>query len=115
MNKSELSELLHSLDIPVNEGITSKENMNQFPRIVYWPYAEQDEMASGEGYQNIMTYQISIFSRTPQCEKYKELRQKLREKGFYPLFNHEFVENDPYFSRTWHTYFGLDVVEDDPG
>lgn len=112
MDKKELSELLHGLDIPVNEGITSKENMNQFPRVLYWPYAEQDEVASGGGYQNIVTYQISIFARTPQCEKYKELRQKLREKGFHPIFNHEYVEKDPYFARTWHTYFELDVIED---
>ena len=107
MTKNELSELLHSLGIPVHEGISSDENMNKYPRIVYWPYEEQDEMASGEGYHNIVTYQISFWSRTPQHEKYKELREKQ-----HPLFNHEFVENDPIFARTWHTYFALDVIED---
>ena len=55
MKKSELSELLHALNIPVNEGISSKENMNQYPRVIYWPYIEQDDMASGEGYCNRAT------------------------------------------------------------
>lgn len=112
MSKEELSELLHSLGIPVNEGITSDENMNKYPRIVYWPFAEQDEMASGEGYVNNVTYQISLYARTPQHEKYKELREKLREMGLHPAFYHEYVENDPLFAKTWHTYFALDVIED---
>mgnify|MGYP001623206823 CR=1 FL=1 len=43
MKKSELSELLHNLDIPVNEGISSGENMNKYPRIIYWPYIEQEK------------------------------------------------------------------------
>ena len=112
MTKSELSELLKTLNIPVNEGITSSENTNNYPRIVYWPFAEQDEMASGGGYNNLVTYQISFYARIPQHEKYKELREKLREKGLHPLFNHEYVEKDPVFANSWHTYFALDVIED---
>ena len=112
MTKKELSELLHSTGIPVNEGITGNKNINSFPRILYWPYVEQDEMASGEDYHNIVTYQISFYARTPQHEKYRELRKKLREVGMHPVFYHEYVENDPIFSKTWHTYFALDVVDD---
>ena len=112
MTKKELSELLHSLEVPVNEGITSDKNTNSYPRILYWPYVEQDEMASGEEYQNIVTYQISFYARTPQHEKYKQLRQKLREISLHPTFYHEYVENDPVFAKTWHTYFALDVIED---
>lgn len=112
MSKEELSELLHSLGIPVNEGITSDVNMNKYPRIVYWPFVEQDEMASGGEYQNIVTYQISFYARTPQHEKYRELRNRLREMGLHPTFYHEYVEEDPVFAKTWHTYFALDVVED---
>ena len=52
------------------------------------------------------------FARTPQHEKYKELRKKLREQGIHPAFQHEYVENDPVFSKTWHTYFSVDVIED---
>lgn len=112
MSKEELSELLHSLGIAVNEGIASEENMNKYPRVLYWPFIEQDEMASGGGYENIVTYQVSFFARTPQHEKYKELREKLREAGLHPAFHHEYVENDPLFAKTWHTYFSLDVIED---
>lgn len=115
MTKQELSELLHSLDIPANEGISSDENVNKYPRIVYWPYYEQDETASGESYHNIVTYQISFYARTPQHEKYKELRKKLRDLGLHPAFQHEYVEKDTVFAKTWHTYFALDVVEDIDG
>lgn len=112
MTKTELSELLHGLGIPVNEGITGQENVGKYPRIVYWPYIEQDGTASGDEYYNQVTYQISIFSRTPQHEKYKELRQHLRKKGIHPVFYHEYVEKDPVFARTWHTYFNLEVTEE---
>lgn len=112
LSKKDLSDLLHSLDIPVNEGISSEQNEGVYPRVVYWMMQENDIMASGEGYKNQVTYQISLFCRTPQHEKYKELRRRLRELGQHPIFYHEYVENDPIFSKTWHTYFSMDVVED---
>lgn len=115
MTKQELSEVLHSLGIPVNEGITCDENTNNYPRIVYWPYYEQDETASGEGYHNVVTYQISFYARTPQHEKYKELRKRLRDLGLHPAFQHEYVEKDAVFAKTWHTYFALDVIEEIDG
>lgn len=112
MTKAELSKLLHELKIPVNEGITAQGNTGEYPRIVFWPYIEQDVTASGKEYCNNVTYQISIFARTPQHEKYLELRQKLREAGIRPVFYHEYVEKDPVFARTWHTYFNLEVTEE---
>ena len=66
MTKAELSKLLHELKIPVNEGITAQEKIGEYPRIVFWPYIEQDITASGEEYYNKVTYQISFFARTPQ-------------------------------------------------
>lgn len=112
MTKAELSTLLHELEIPANEGITDQGNIGEYPRIVFWPYIEQDGMASGGGYYNNVTYQISLFARTPQHEKYLELREKLRDKGIHPVFYHEYVEKDPVFARTWHTYFKLEVTEE---
>lgn len=112
LNKAELSELLHSLGIAVDEGKSSNESKNVIPRIIYWPYVESDVVASGEAYSNLVTYQISFFSRTPQHEKYKKLRKLLREQGLHPTFYHEYVENDLIFSKTWHTYFSIDVLED---
>lgn len=113
MKKQELSELFHTLKIPVNEGITSDENMNKYPRIVYYPYIEQDVMSSGEEYTNLSTYQIDFFAREPQHKKYKKLRAILREQGIHPTFYHEYIENDPHYSKTWHTYFSLEVTEDE--
>lgn len=112
LTKEEFSNLLHSLDIAVNEGISSTENESTYPRAVYWIIQENDVMASGEGYKNQVTYQVSLFCRSPQHEKYKELRKKLRELGLHPVFYHEYVENDKIFAKTWHTYLSLDVLED---
>lgn len=112
MSKAELSTLLHSLGVAVDEGKTSEKNKNNDPRIIYWSYLEQDYVASGEAYSNLATYQVSFFAKTPQHEKYKELRRKLREKGLHPVFQHEYVENDPIYSKTWHTYFSVDVLEE---
>lgn len=110
MTKTELSEILHGLNIQVDEGISSEKS--GYPRIVYWPYAEKDIVASGEEYKNRVTYQISLYAKVPQCEKYKELRGVLREKGIHPEYYHEYVEKDPIYSNTWHTYFALEVIED---
>ena len=84
MTKAELSELLHELEIPVNEGITAQGNTGEYPRIVFWPYIEQDGTASGGEYYNNVTYQISFFARTPQHEKYLSLPS--RERGLKHLF-----------------------------
>lgn len=112
MTKAELSSLLHELEIPVDEGISKEVNSNTFPRIVYWPFYEHDEIASGTGYINKVTYQISLFDRIPQSDKYKELRRILRKKDIHPEFNHEYVEKDPLFEKTWHTYFSIEVEEE---
>ncbi len=112
MTKNDLSELLHQVGIPVNEGISSQENMNKYPRIIYWPYIEQDGTASGDEYYNQATYQISLFSRTPQCEEYSKMRKLFRKEGMHPVFYHEYVENDPVFSKTWHTYCAVEVTEE---
>lgn len=112
MKKEELSKILHSLDIPVNEGRVADKNIGKYPLIVYWPYIEQDLNASDEGYENRVTYQVSFFAEIPQHQKYKDLRQILRELGIRPMFNHEYVENDPVFSKTWHTYFAIEVTEE---
>jgi len=113
VTKPELSELLHKLNIPVNEGITSENNTNRYPRIVYYPYIEEDIVASGDNYLNLATYQIDFFAREPQHEKYRELRKILQKEGLHPQFYHEYIEKDPIYAKTWHTYFSLEVIEDE--
>lgn len=115
MTKPELSDLLHESSDAVDEGIASQENNNKYPRIVYWAYIEKDEMASGGGYENMVTYQVSLFDRKPQGKAFKELRERLREKGLHPTFYHEYIEKDPIFEKTWHTYFSIDVQEEIDG
>ncbi|HIU74394.1 MAG TPA: hypothetical protein IAC62_00760 [Candidatus Pelethocola excrementipullorum] len=107
MTKEELSNLLHSLDIPVNEGVASNENENKYPRTVYWDYIWEDVLASGEEYENRVTYQVSFYSKTPKHEKLIELRERLRDIGKHPTIYHEYVEKDKVF----HSYFSLEVAE----
>lgn len=112
MTKTQLSTLLKSAGVPVNEGITSRENLNKWPRIVYSCYIEQDISASGGDYANQQTYQVDFFSKTPENEKFKALRNRLRKEGIFPVIYHEYVERDPVYSKCWHTYFSVDVVDD---
>ena len=109
MTKSELSELLHSTGVVVNEGIASQENINVYPRIVYWDYIWEDRLASGEVYEDWITYQVSFYSKTPKHPKLIELRNKLRDWNVHPIIYHEFVEED----KVWHSYFAVEVTEDE--
>lgn len=107
MTKEELSEILHSTGIPVNEWIASKENEKQYPRCVYWPYIDQDIVASDESYTNNRTYQVSIYALKPDIEEIAKIRERLREHNLHPVIYHEYVAEDKVF----HTYFALDVIE----
>ena len=111
MTAAELSELLNGVGCAVDKGIASDKNQSVFPRIVYWPYIESDIVASGDGYMNLVTYQVSLFDRVPQSKTYKKLRDNLRKRGILPEFYHEYVEEDPIFKKAWHTYFSIDVLE----
>ena len=107
MTKTELSELLHSLDIPVNEGFTPKIKNMDYPRIVYWDYIWEDATSSGETYCDKLTYQISFYSLTPAHEKLIELRNKLRNIGIRPQIFHEYIEED----RIIHSYMAIEVLD----
>lgn len=105
MTKNELIEVLESLQIPCNEGLSSKENTNAYPRIVFWDYAWEDVMASGEEYTTVETYQISFYARIPRHHKLIELRDVLRKKGLHPIINHEYVQDDKVF----HSFMAVEV------
>lgn len=105
MKKEELIDLLQSLNIAMNEGVSSQKNINVYPRIVFWDYLWEDTMASGEEYAEIETYQISFFAETPRHEKLLELREELRKRGLHPVISHEFVEKD----RIFHSFMAIEV------
>lgn len=107
MNKDELVELIQSLEISSNEGIFSDKNKNVYPRIVYWDYVWEPQVASSEEYDTLVTYQISFMSNIPRHPKLIELKHKLNEKNIFPQIQHEYVEQD----KCWHSYFGIDVLE----
>lgn len=107
MNKSELVKLIQSLEITSNEGISSDKNKNVYPRIIYWDYVWESQVASNKEYDTLVTYQISFMSNIPRHPKLIDLKHKLNEKNIFPTFQHEYVEEDKF----WHSYFAIDVLE----
>ena len=83
MTQKELSEILHDIGCPVNEGVSSLKNEKVFPRIDYW--------------------QISFYAKKPRNPKLIELKKRLNELGYHPAIAHEFVTED----KVWHSYFSI--------
>lgn len=106
MTKTELSELLHDCDVAVNEWESSDENKKKSERIVYWPYIEEDVMASGDDYEERHTYQISIFSHGPNPLCFSKLKQALRNEGLHPRFYREYNREEGIY----HIYCALEVI-----
>ena len=94
MTQGELSRILHELDCPVNEGVSSLKNTMKFPRIDYWEIVWEDIVASGEEYAEKITWQISFYARKPRDRKLLELRDALRKLGFHPMISHEYNTED---------------------
>lgn len=113
MKKDEFIELLQSLEIPVNEGESSVSNSTKYPRIVFWDYIWNDQMASDSNYLTVETYQVSFFAKTPRHPKLIELRDLLREKGLHPTIYHEYVEETGKDRKYYHSYFSIDLTVDD--
>lgn len=107
MNKNELIELISSLNISYNEGISSDKNEDAIPRIVFWDFLWEPLNASGQEYDTKVTYQVSFFSDIPRHPKLIELKNSLAQKGIFVRIEHEYIEKD----RCWHSYFGIDVLE----
>lgn len=105
MTKTELEEILDSLGIVVNEGMTPAKQANTYPRIDYWDYIWDDMMASGEDFAEIETYQISFYSKEPRDKKLLDLRARLRENNLHPRIYHEYVNTDKVF----HSYMSIEV------
>ena len=110
MTKAELSELLHGIGVPVGEGEHFLDSSTEFPKIAYWEYLWSDDMASGDDYEELVTYQVSFVSRRPRDPKLIQLKRRLNNIGIHPDINHEYVkaENGP---GEYHSYMQIDVAE----
>ena len=109
MTKRELSDILKSVGVPVNQGVTSPGKCKARARMVQWAYLWEDRIASGQNYDSVNTYQISFYSDVPYDKKLLELRDILRKKGLHTAISHEYVDAD----RVWHSYFALEVIDDE--
>ena len=110
ITKAELSELLHSLNIPVGEGEQFLLEKGNYPKVTYWEILWTDVMASGDDYEEIVTYQVSFASQSPRDKKLRELKRLLNERGLHPTISHEPV-TEPTGAKYRHSYFSIDVVE----
>lgn len=108
MTKAGLEEIFDSLEIKVNEGIQSDINTNLYPRLVYWEYVWNPQIASGKKYNTSITYQVSFFSLISRDPKLILLKQKLKEENINPIIYHEYIQEGKYF----HSYFAVEVLED---
>lgn len=107
MTKEKLVELIKSINITYDEGITKDKNKNIYPRIVLWEYYWEPLTASNQEYDTNVTYQVSFLSTISRDKKLLELKNLLAENGIFPNISHEYVEND----KCWHSYFSVEVLE----
>ncbi len=109
MKKNELVELLKSLGIPINEGVTSLQYTDVYPRVVFWDYIWEDQIASSKTANEIDTYQISFYAKEPRHQKLLELRDCLRNNNIFVTIYHEYVKEEKVF----HSYFSLEVMNNE--
>ena len=110
MTKQKLSEILNSLGIPVGEGEHFLDKNGEYPKIAYWGYILEDEMASGDDYEELMTYQVSFASRKPWDPKILQLKRILNDMHLHPTIYQEYVKRDGMPGH-FHNYFSLQVFE----
>ena len=111
MLKDEFVDLLKKLNVLVCEGEQDDvTKSNIFPRVLFFDYLWDFEIASSEIYETILTYQISYFSRNPRDPIFIKLLKKLLEKDcLTSTIKKEYVESSGGF---WHYYFEIELKED---
>lgn len=107
MSKEELNELLKELEVPLSEGPPKDEDIEDDERINFWDYNWEDLMASGENYNTIVTYQISIVANKSRSATLLKAKKKLNDKGYHPQIQHEHLIEQ----RRVHSFFSIDVLE----
>lgn len=112
LTKSQLSTLLHSISgLNVGEGEHFFASAGSYPKVAYWETVWTDDMASGDDYEVIVTYQISFASLRPRDPALLSLKDKLNAAGEHPTMYHEYVaatDSPGYF----HTYMSIDLLEE---
>ena len=110
MTKAELVELIESAGVPAREDELYLEDKASFPKIAYWEYIIEDVMASGGGYEMVVTYQVSLASRIVRPHELLRLKKAFNDAGYHPIIYHETLSatNGP----AWHHYyFRIEITE----
>ena len=110
MTKRELSQILHETGAAVGEGEQFLIDSDAFPKAAYFEILWDDNMASGDDYEEYVTYQISFASKRPRDPALVDLKRRLNDAGFHPQISHEYVNGDkgPAY---YHSYFSVTVEE----
>lgn len=107
MTKKEFEDLLDKLAVPVSESTPKDDEMEEEIRIHYWDYNWEDNMASGQDYNTIVTYQVSVVADKPRHPKLLKLKKMLNESGYHPSIQHEYLVEQ----KRVHSFFSIDVLE----
>ena len=111
MTKEQLVELIESVGITARENELYLDDAKTFPKIAYWEYIIEDVMASGDDYETVVTYQVSLASRTARPPELLSLKRAFNAAGYHPVIYHETLNatNGP----AWHHYyFRVEITEE---
>ena len=111
MTKTQLVALITSVGIPARENELYLDDAKTFPKIAYWEIVIEDSMASGDDYETVVTYQVSLSSRTARPPELLRLKSAFNDAGYHPVIYHETLNgtNGP----AWHHYyFKIEITED---
>lgn len=107
MLKTELVETLKKIEVPIKEGTPSDDVMEEEIRVCFWDYYWEPQTASGNEYNTIVTYQISVIADRPRHPKLLELKHILAKLNLFPAIQHEYNPE----TKRWHSFFSLEVEE----
>lgn len=111
ITKTELSLLLHGIfGSSVGEGEDFLDQAGAFPKCAYFEISWTDDMASGDGYEELVTYQISVEYRKPRDPALLDLKRALNERGLHPDIYHEKVSPAKGPSH-FHSYCSITCKE----
>lgn len=82
ITKTELSALLHGIEgLNVGEGEGFLDQKGRFPRCAYFEIAWEDDTASGDAYDETVTYQISLRPAGPGIRLFWRSKRRLTKRA----------------------------------